>query len=75
VSYVYVSEISKQITVLSLGDDVAKGLGQNIVWIKAAAIGIVILLAGSSVSAAGPIGFIGLVVPHIVRFLVGTDYR
>jgi iron complex transport system permease protein len=67
--------ISKQINVLNLGDDVAKGLGQNVVWIKAAAIGIVILLAGSSVSAAGPIGFIGLAVPHIIRFLVSTDYR
>ncbi|MNZ85066.1 putative siderophore transport system permease protein YfiZ precursor [compost metagenome] len=35
----------------------------------------IILLAGSSVAVAGSIGFVGLVVPHIVRFLVGIDYR
>jgi iron complex transport system permease protein len=36
---------------------------------------IVVLLAGGSVALAGPIGFVGLVVPHIVRFVVGVDYR
>jgi iron complex transport system permease protein len=35
----------------------------------------VILLAGASVAVAGPIGFIGLVIPHVVRFIVGVDYR
>lgn len=67
--------LSRQITTLSLGDDVAAGLGQRTWWVKAlAAIGVV-LLAGSAVSIAGPIGFVGLVVPHIVRFFVGVDYR
>jgi iron complex transport system permease protein len=36
---------------------------------------IVILLAGGAVALAGPIGFVGLVVPHVVRFMVGVDYR
>lgn len=67
--------ISRQITTLSLGDDVAKGLGQNTVWIKVIAAGLVVLLAGGAVALAGPIGFVGLVVPHIVRFFVGVDYR
>jgi iron complex transport system permease protein len=67
--------IGKPITTLSLGEDVARGLGQRTAWIKVIAAVSVILLAGSSVAAAGPIGFIGLVVPHIVRFLVGFDYR
>jgi iron complex transport system permease protein len=35
----------------------------------------VVLLAGGSVAIAGPIGFIGLIVPHLTRFLVGWDYR
>ncbi|MFE1748559.1 FecCD family ABC transporter permease [Coleofasciculus sp. H7-2] len=67
--------LGKQITTLNLGEDVAKGLGQRTAWVKVAAAFSVILLAGSAVAAAGPIGFIGLVVPHIVRLLVGVDYR
>lgn len=67
--------LSRQITTLSLGDDVAKGLGQNTGWIKLLAAGFVVLLAGGAVALAGPIGFVGLVVPHVVRFLVGVDFR
>ena len=67
--------ISRQITTLSLGEDVAIGLGQNTFRVKAAAAVIVVLLAGGSVALAGPIGFVGLVVPHVVRFIVGVDYR
>ncbi|MBZ0281131.1 MAG: iron ABC transporter permease [Anaerolineae bacterium] len=67
--------ISRQITTISLGDDVAKGLGQNTILIRAIAAVIVVLLAGGAVALAGPIGFVGLVVPHVVRFLVGVDYR
>lgn len=67
--------IGKQITALTLGEDVAKGLGLNIVWVKAIAVMVVVLLAGSAVALAGPIGFVGLVVPHMVRFWVGIDYR
>lgn len=67
--------LGKQITILSLGEDVAKGLGQKTVWIKVLTAISVVLLAGSSVATAGPIGFIGLVVPHIVRFFIKTDYR
>ena len=67
--------ISRQITILSLGEDVARGLGQQTAWVKIAAAVCVLLLAGSSVAVAGAIGFIGLVVPHMVRLLVGVDYR
>lgn len=67
--------ISRQITTISLGEDVAKGLGQNTIWVKGIAAVIVVLLAGGAVALAGPIGFVGLVVPHVVRFIVGMDYR
>lgn len=67
--------LGKQITILSLGEEVAKGLGQKTVWIKVLTAISVVLLAGSSVAIAGPIGFIGLVVPHTVRFFIKTDYR
>ncbi|MCA0453548.1 MAG: iron ABC transporter permease [Chloroflexi bacterium] len=67
--------ISRQITTISLGDDIAKGLGQNTAWVKALAALIIVLLAGGAVALAGPIGFVGLIIPHVVRFLVGVDYR
>jgi len=67
--------LGKSLTMLALGEDVAKGLGLKTGWIKAIAAVAVVLLAGSAVAIAGPIGFVGLIVPHIARFLVGTDYR
>lgn len=67
--------LGRQITTLTLGDDIAKGLGQRTGWAKAFAAVAVVLLAGGAVALAGPIGFIGLVIPHAVRFFVGVDYR
>lgn len=67
--------LSRQITILSLGEDTARSLGQSTALIKILAAVSIILLAGASVAIAGPIGFVGLIVPHIVRFLVGVDYR
>ncbi|MBP2412556.1 iron complex transport system permease protein [Arthrobacter stackebrandtii] len=60
---------------LALGDDMARGLGQRPgVGRAVSAVGIV-LLCGSATALAGPIGFIGLIVPHLLRGLVGPDYR
>lgn len=67
--------LGRQLTLLSLGEDVAQGLGLQTAWVKVASAIVVVLLAGSAVALAGPIGFVGLVVPHIVRFGVGVDYR
>lgn len=66
--------LGKQITTLSLGEDIARGLGQNTVWVKITAAISVILLVGSSVAVAGPIGFVGLTVPHSIRFFNKTNY-
>lgn len=67
--------MSRSINLLSLGEETAQGLGLRTGWVKAAALVTVVLLAGSSVAIAGPIGFVGLAVPHIARYLVGVDYR
>jgi iron complex transport system permease protein len=64
-----------QITALTLGDDVATGLGLRTSWLKVLCVVAVVLLAGSAVAIAGPIGFVGLVIPHVARFFVGVDYR
>ncbi len=67
--------LSPHINVLDMGEDVAKGLGQRTVLIKAAAAIVIVILAGGSVAVAGPVVFIGIIIPHIVRALVGTDHR
>lgn len=67
--------LGRAITALSLGEEVARGLGQHTGRVKLVAAGSVALLAGGSVAVAGPIGFIGLVIPNAVRPFVGTDYR
>ena len=64
-----------QFTVMTLGGDTARGLGQNpAVWRGLAAL-LVATLSGAAVALAGPVGFVGLVVPHMVRMSVGPDYR
>lgn len=60
---------------LALGDDLAAGLGENVARTRLiSALGAVIL-AGAATAIAGPIGFVGLVIPHFCRLLVGTDHR
>lgn len=65
----------RQIMTLSLGADIARSVGQNSLLWRGLAAGMVVLLAGSAVALAGPIGFVGLIVPHIARLIVGADYR
>jgi len=67
--------IGKAMNIFSTGDDVAKSLGQNIGLLKVVMGVLIIILAGGSVAIAGSVGFIGLIVPHIAKGLVGMDYR
>jgi len=66
---------SKDLTILSFGEEMAKGLGQRTLLTKAVLMTVVLILAGAAVSLVGPVAFVGLMVPNIVRYLVGTDYR
>jgi iron complex transport system permease protein len=67
--------LAPKVNILMMGDDVAKGLGQRTNMVKLTVAILVVLLAGSSVAVAGPIGFIGIIVPHIARAFVGVDHR
>lgn len=60
---------------LALGDDVATGLGENVARTRVIASLGAVILCGVATAACGPIGFVGLVVPHVVRLLIGTDHR
>lgn len=67
--------LASKLNVLSMGEDVAKGLGIRTGLLKIGIGIIVILLAGGSVAVAGPVGFIGIVIPHITRSIVGIDHK
>ncbi|MBB3111706.1 iron complex transport system permease protein [Paenibacillus phyllosphaerae] len=67
--------LSKQLNILAMGEEAAKGLGQRTTAVTLLSGFLVVMLAGGSVAVAGPIGFIGIVIPHIVRGITGLDYR
>jgi len=60
---------------LALGDDVASGLGQRVALTRGSAALGSVLLCGAATAVCGPIGFVGLVVPHLCRLLAGVDHR
>lgn len=67
--------LTRNLNLLALGDEVAVGLGGNIRLTRLISGLAVVLLAGTSVAIAGPIGFVGLLVPHLVRPIVGHNYH
>jgi iron complex transport system permease protein len=67
--------LAPRVTALSMGDQVAMGLGINIIRSKWQLLMCVVMLTAVAIALAGPLGFIGLVIPHVVRFFVGADYR
>ncbi len=67
--------MARKTNILMMGDDVSRGLGQRTAVVKGILALLVILLAGGAVAVAGPIGFIGIVIPHFARAFAGIDYR
>ena len=63
------------LNLLSLGEDVARGLGVNLAVTRWTGLAAVTLLTGAATAACGPIGFVGLVVPHVCRVITGPDHR
>lgn len=67
--------LGRVLNTLSLGDDVARGLGANVPLLRGVSAVAVVLLCGGATAAVGPIGFIGLTIPHIARLITRADYR
>lgn len=67
--------LSRNMNILALGDEPAQSLGLNVELTRVLAVATAALLAGASVSAAGMVAFVGLVVPHVGRTLLGDDHR
>jgi iron complex transport system permease protein len=66
---------SRQLNVLLLGERTAKSLGMSVERVRFALSGVAVLAAAASIAVAGIVGFVGLIVPHMVRNVVGSDYR
>ncbi len=60
---------------LALGDDVAAGLGERVATTRLLAAAGAVTLCGAATAVAGPIAFVGLIVPHVCRLLIGIDHR
>ena len=67
--------MSRQLNVIAMGDEVATSLGQRVERTRLGLMAVATLLASAAVSIAGLIGFVGLIVPHFVRLVIGSDYR
>lgn len=75
IGWVMAMLMANSFNLMALGDEVAKGLGQRTALVKVMSSVIVVLLAGGSVAVAGPIAFIGVIIPHLCRYLVGNDHK
>jgi iron complex transport system permease protein len=75
VGAVLVAAAARGLDALALGEDAARGLGQNVAAVRITAGLGATVLTGAGVAAAGPIAFVGLAVPHVARALVGGDHR
>ena len=64
-----------KLNIMALGDDTAHALGMNVGACRMGMLGLAAVLAGAAVSFAGLLGFVGLIIPHLVRFFVGHDNR
>ena len=67
--------LARPLNALALGEDSARALGSRPAAVRAAAIAAVTLLCGAATAACGPIVFVGLMVPHVVRAITGPDLR
>ena len=66
---------ARQLNVLNLGDDIAASMGVDTRRARLVGMIIIALLAGAATAGAGPIGFVGLIIPHVIRVVTGPDYR
>jgi iron complex transport system permease protein len=66
---------ARSLNTLALGEDMARSLGQKVQLARGISALSVVILCGAATAAAGPVGFVGLTVPHVARAIVGPDYR
>ena len=75
IGFILVNIFARRLNLLMLGDDAARSLGMHVERTRLALIAVAALLAASAVSVAGLLGFVGLMVPHMTRMVIGSDHR
>lgn len=75
VGVVLAAAVARPLNALALGDDLARALGANVLRTRVLGIVAVTVLCGAATAAAGPIGFVGLMIPHVCRWIVGPEQR
>jgi iron complex transport system permease protein len=75
IAFIVALILSYDMNILALGDETAKSLGLNVRRFRFIFLILVAMLAGAAISFAGLLGFVGLIIPHVSRFLVGYDNR
>lgn len=75
IGFIVIFAFSRDLNVMLLGDDTATHLGSNVTKVKTFLLIISSLIAAAAVSVSGTIGFVGLIIPHIMRMIVGPDHR
>ena len=66
---------ARDLNMFALGEENAHSVGMNVEWTKRLVLGISALVTGTAIAIGGPVGFVGLLIPHLFRFLVGPDHR
>lgn len=75
IGLIILSFMSEKLNILILGDDIARGVGLNVELVRFELTAVAAMLAASAVSVVGLLGFVGLIIPHSVRLMVGNDYK
>ncbi|GMQ58237.1 iron ABC transporter permease [Vallitalea sediminicola] len=75
IGLIILSFMSEKLNILVLGDDIARGVGLNVEIVRFGLTAVAAMLAASSVAVVGLLGFVGLIIPHSVRLMVGNDYK
>jgi iron complex transport system permease protein len=75
IGFILVNIFSEKLNILILGDDVARGVGLNVEATRLGFTALAAFLAASAVSVVGLLGFVGLIVPHSIRLIIGNDYK
>lgn len=74
-AWIFAFLMAGKLNIFSLGEEIAKGLGVNTELLKIQMILLTVILAGASVAVAGPISLVGLIIPHLTRALVGSEFK
>lgn len=75
IAAVVVALLARSLNALTMGEDVARALGTNIALVRGVSFAAITVLCAAATAAAGPLAFVGLVIPFIARFIVGVDHR